>query len=261
MIKYREILRLKSLGVSERNIALSCSCSRNTISRVTKKAQDLDIGWPLDNTQTNAVLHGKLFPETKAKESKRQPDFAYVRKELLKNGVSKKLLWAEYMEDCRLNGEEPLMYSQFCYHIQQNEQKHRATMHINRKPGEQVEVDWAGDPATIVDPDTGEITDAHIFVGVMTYSQYTYVEAFINEKQQAWITAHVHMYEYFGGVAKILVPDNCKTAVIHNKGWYKQEINKVYHDMAEHYNTAIIPARVRAPKDYRQLLIKKTSLV
>ncbi|MCC3671833.1 IS21 family transposase, partial [Terrisporobacter mayombei] len=69
-----------------------------------------------------------------------------------------------------------------------------ATMHINRKPGEQVEVDWAGDPAHIIDPDTGEILDAHIFVGVMTYSQYPYVEAFMDEKQHSWIAAHVHMY-------------------------------------------------------------------
>lgn len=83
----------------------------------------------------------------------------------------------------------------------------------------------------------------------MTYSQYAYVEAFINEKQQAWITAHIHMYEYFGGVTKILVPDNCKTAVVHNGGWYNQQLNATYHEMAEHYGTAIIPARVRAPKD------------
>jgi len=83
----------------------------------------------------------------------------------------------------------------------------------------------------------------------MTYSQYTYVEAFINQKQKAWITAHVHMYEYFGGVAKILVPDNCKTAVIHNKDWYNQQLNTIYHEMAEHYGTAIIPARVKKPKD------------
>lgn len=103
------------------------------------------------------------------------------------------------------------------FYIQQDEQKRRTTMHINRKPGEQVEVDWAGDSAHIIDPDTGEIIDAFLFVGVMTYSQYPYVEAFINEKQNAWVTAHVHMYEYFGGVARILVPDNCKTAVIHNK--------------------------------------------
>ena len=141
------------------------------------------------------------------------------------------------------------MYSQFCYYIQQDEQKRRATMHINRKPGEQIEVDWAGDPAQITDPDTGEIIPAFLFVGVMTYSQYPYVEAFINEKQRSWITAHVHMYEYFGGVTRILVPDNTTTAVIHNNDWYNQELNTIYHEMAEHYNTAIIPARVRAPKD------------
>ena len=122
-------------------------------------------------------------------------------------------------------------------------------MHINRKPAEQVEVDWAGDPAHITDPDTGEIINAYLFVGVMTYSQYPYVEAFIDEKQPFWIAAHIHMYEYFGGVAKILVPDNCKTAVDHNRGWKDQRINAVYQEMAEHYGTAVIPARVRAPKD------------
>lgn len=252
MTNHREILRLKSLGFSERKIALSCHCSRNTVSKVLKRAESTDISWPLDKNQTNAVLQELLFPELSRTPSKRMPDFSYIRKELLKNGVTKKLLWTEYMEECRLNDDEPLMYSQFCYHIQQNEQKHRATMHINRKPGEQVEVDWAGDTATIIDPYTGEKTDAHIFVGVMTYSQYTYVEAFINEKQKAWISAHVHMYDYFNGVAKILVPDNCKTAVVHNKGWYDQKLNAVYHEMAEHYGTAIIPARVRKPKDYWQ---------
>ena len=187
--------------------------------------------------------------ENKVSSNKRMPDYAYIRKELLRNGVSKKLLWTEYMEERCANGEEPLMYSQFCYHIQQDEQKHRASMHINRKPGEQVEVDWAGDTATIVDPDTGEIMKAYIFVGVMTYSQYAYVEAFPDMKQKSWITAHVHMYEFFGGVAKILVPDNCKTAVVHNGGFKDRQINETYQEMAEHYGTAIIPARVRSPKD------------
>ncbi len=83
----------------------------------------------------------------------------------------------------------------------------------------------------------------------MTYSQYAYVEAFPDEKQASWINAHVHMYEFFGGVARILVPDNCKTAVIHNKKWNDQQINAIYHEMAEHYGTAIIPARVHKPKD------------
>ena len=92
-------------------------------------------------------------------------------------------------------------------------------------------MDWAGSPAQIIDPDTGEITKAWLFVGVMTYSQYPYVEAFLNEKQQAWITAHVHMYEYFGGVTRILVPDNCKTAVIHTNDWYNQQVNTVYRNI------------------------------
>ena len=160
--------------------------------------------------------------ENKVSPNKCMPDYNYIR-----NGVSKKLLWTEYMEECRANGDEPLMYSQFYYHIQQDEQKRRATMHINRKPGEQVEVDWAGDTATIIDPDTGEIIKAYIFVGVMTYSQYAYVEAFLDTKQKSWIHAHVHMYEFFGGVAKILVPDNCKTAVIRNGGWKDQQSMKL----------------------------------
>ena len=249
MTKYREILRLASLGFSNRSIALSVPCSRNTIAKVLKMAQELKLCWPLQDNQTDEVLEKLFYPQLNNRPQKREPDYDYIRKELLRNGVSKKLLWTEYMEDCRANGDEPLMYSQFCYHIQQDEQKHRATMHINRKPGEQVEVDWAGDPATIIDPDTGEILKAYIFVGVMTYSQYAYVEAFLDMKQKSWIIAHVHMYEYFGGVARILVPDNCKTAVIHNGGWKDQQLNETYQELAEHYGTAIIPARVRTPKD------------
>ncbi len=249
MTKYREILRLANLGFSNRSIALSVPCSRNTVAKVLKMAQELKLCWPLQDNQTDEVLEKLFYPQLNNRPQKREPDYDYIRKELLRSGVSKKLLWTEYMEDCRANGDEPLMYSQFCYHIQQDEQKHRATMHINRKPGEQVEVDWAGDPATIIDPDTGEILKAYIFVGVMTYSQYAYVEAFLDMKQKSWIIAHVHMYEYFGGVARILVPDNCKTAVIHNGGWKDQQLNETYQELAEHYGTAIIPARVRTPKD------------
>ena len=228
---------------------MSVPCSRNTVAKVLKRAQELDISWPLEDKQTDEVLEGLFYPKQNDRTQKRMPDYDYIHKELLRNGVSKKFLWTEYMEDCRAKGDEPLMYSQFCYHIQQDEQKRRATMHINRKPGEQVEVDWAGDPAAIIDLDTGEILKAYIFVGVMTYSQYAYVEAFLDMKQKSWITAHVHMYEFFGGVARILVPDNCKTAVVHNGGWKDQQINETYQEMAEHYGTAIIPARVRTPKD------------
>ena len=251
MTKYREILRQKSLGISERNIALSCNVSRNTVAKVCKKADEMNLLLPLPKNLTDETIKGMLFPKDEySATNKRMPDYSHVQKELMRSGVTKKLLWAEYCEVCRLNGEDPLMYSQFCYHIQQDEQKRRATMRIPRKPGEQIEVDWAGDPAYIIDPDTGEITEAWLFVGVMTYSQYTYVEAFINQKQKAWILAHIHMYEYFGGVAKILVSDNCATAVnIKQSSWYTKELNTTYYEMAEHYGTVIIPTRVRKPKD------------
>ena len=209
MTKYREILRLTALGLSQRAIMQSLDVAQKTVVKVQHRAQELKLSWPLDESMTDDALGKLMFPkESKVSPSKKMPDFDYIQKELLRNGVNKKLLWTEYLEECRLSGDEPLMYSQFCYHIQQDEEKRHATMHIGRKPGEQIEVDWAGDPAKITDPDTGEIIDAYLFVGVMTYSQYPYVEAFINEKQNAWITAHVHMYEYFGGVTRILVPDN-----------------------------------------------------
>jgi transposase len=250
MTQYREILRLTAMGLSQRNIMESVGCAQKTVVKVQRRARELKLSWPLDDAMTDAVLEETLFPKApKVSPTRQMPDFDYIRRELLRNGVNKKLLWTEYLETCRQSGGEPLMYSQFCYYIQQDEQRRRATMHISRKPGEQIEVDWAGDPAYIIDPDTGEATKAHIFVGVLSYSQYPYVEAFINEQQAPWITAHIHMFEYFGGVSKILVPDNCKTAVIRNGDWNNPQVNAVYHEMAEHYNCAIVPARVRAPKD------------
>ena len=181
MTKYREILRLKSLGFSERNIARSCGASRNTVAKVVKNATEISLSWTLDYDMTDSALEEVLFPKTKSATDKRMPDYDYIRKELLRNRVNKKLLWVEYCEECRMNGEEPLMmYSQFCYYIQKDEEKRRAIMYIPRKPGEQIEVDWTGDPAHLIVPDTGEYTEAWMFVGVLTYSQYTFVKAYLD---------------------------------------------------------------------------------
>lgn len=110
MTKYREILRLSNLGFSNRKIALSIHCSRNTVSKVLKRAQELNLSWPLADEQTDPILEQLFYPKLHKKSNRRMPDYDYIRKELLRNGVSKKLLWMEYMEDCRANGDEPLMY-------------------------------------------------------------------------------------------------------------------------------------------------------
>ena len=250
MVDYREILRLTDMGFSQRKIMQSCGVAQKTVVKVQRIARKHHLSWEQVSAMTNAELKDKFFSESvSATSTKRMPDYEHVRKELLRNNVTKKLLWTEYLEECRQSGDEPLMYSQFCYYIQKDEEKRRATMHIDRKPGEQIEVDWAGDRAHLIDPYTGEQTEAHIFVGVLSYSQFAYVEAFPDEKTGSWIRAHVHMYQYFGGVSKILVPDNCKTAVIRNRYRDDPRLNQVYYEMAEHYGTAIIPARVRKPKD------------
>jgi len=248
MTNYREILRLHSRGISQRGIAASCQCSRNTVKRVLERARETSMGWPPKDNLTDGDLEELLFPASSVPASRRQPDLEYIHKEMAKSGVTLRLLWTEYCTACRLGNEQPLMYSQFCYYYQQYAQKKRATMHIPRKPGEQIEVDWAGQTAAIVSDETGEIIPVYVFVAVFSYSQYAYVEAFLGRNQECWIAAHVNMYRFFGGVSKLLVPDNLKTGV-ERTDWYSPTINKVYHEMAEHYDTAVVPARVRKPKD------------
>ena len=137
MTQYREILRLTAMGLSQRSILNSVGCSQKTVVKVQRRARELKLSWPLADSMTDAVLEETLFPKApKVSPTRQMPDFDYIRRELLRNGVNKKLLWTEYLENCRQNGCEPLMYSQFCYYIQQDEQRRRATMHIARKPGE-----------------------------------------------------------------------------------------------------------------------------
>ena len=249
---YGEILRLGAMGLPQQDIAASVGASKKTVNKILRLAKERGIEWCSDPPVTNDQLAEQLFnkPQQLRVSSTRQLlDLSYIHKELMRKGVNRKLLWREYVERCRLGNVEPLMYSQFCFYIQQDEERRRATMRIHHKPAERIEVDWAGDPACIIDPVTGETVKAWLFVGTLPYSQYTFVEAFTDQKQKAWLQAHVDMYRYFGGVSKILVPDNCKTAVVHNNNWYTPKLNTSYHEMAAHYGTAIIPARVRTPKD------------
>jgi transposase len=253
MTKYREILRLVGNQLTTDEIVAACSVSSKTVVKVKKRAAELGISWPLSADMTDEKLKTIMFPEPeKPVSTKRMPDFEYIRKELLRNGVNKRLLWDEYFEQCRRDGADALMYSQFCYYIQQDEAKRRATMHVPRKPGQQIEVDWAGDTASVIDRDTGESIKVYVFVAAMSYSTYAFAEGFPDMKQASWIKANVHMLEYIGGVPKMIIPDNTSTAVNHNGIWKEREINKTYQEFAEHYNTAIIPARVRHPKDYRR---------
>ena len=247
MTDYREILRLDSLGFSKQSIADSCNCARNTVKSVLDAAQVNGIKWQGSSTPNNEALRKLLFPNANVVRY-RMPDYEQIHKEMQKSGVTLSLLWVEYCEQCRTAGEIPYQSTQFYKHYSEYVSKTKATMHLNHKPGETMQVDWAGDTMGIVDADTGELLPAYLFVCVLPYSGYAYAEVFLDEKQESWINAHVNAYRYFGGVTRILVPDNLKTGVIKNT---KDEtiINRSYREMAEHYGTAIIPARPRTPKD------------
>lgn len=176
------------------------------------------------------------------------PDYEWVHREMQKSGVTLSLLWVEYCEQCRVAGELPYQSTQFNKYYAEYVHKTKATMHLDHKPGEALQVDWAGTTAHVLDTSTGELLDAYLFVAVLPYSGYAYVEVFLDMKQDAWITAHVNAYRFFGGVTRILTPDNLKTGVIKNSR-SETIINKAYQEMSEHYGTAIIPARPRKPKD------------
>ena len=248
MTRFRDILRLSNMGLSQRSIASSCQCSRNTVSDVLSRANQKGLIWPLPEDLGDVDLQQMLFPEKAQSAPRRVPDCEHIHKEMAKSGVTLSLLWSEYCETCRLSEEIPLKYTQYCNYYRKFASTTKATMHIARKPGELLEVDWAGQTSSIIDRDTGELIPVYIFVAALSSSQYAYVEGFLSQNQESWIAAHVNAFNYFGGVTRILVPDNLKTGV-EKPSWYSPVINKTYHEMAEHYGTAVIPARVRKPKD------------
>jgi transposase len=248
MTQYREILRLHKQGISGRCIAASLSCSRNTVSAALKAAEELGIVWPLPDSVSDIELGKRLFPKNGVEINRKLPDFDYIHREMGRSGVTLSLLWYEYSEACRNSQSIPYQYSQFCKLYSDYTQKTKATMRIHHKPGQKLEVDWAGQTAIIQDNISGENIKAYVFVAALPYSGYSYVEAFLKMDMESWIQAHINCFEYFGGVGKILVPDNLKTGVDH-VSWNHTVINRTYNDLATYYETVVIPARVRHPKD------------
>lgn len=250
MVDYREILRLSNdPRNSKRGIASMLHCSHHTVSNVQAAAKEAGVQWPLDDDVTNAMLRNILFPTRSAATPLHvEPDFQYIHRELAKPGVNLTLLWTEYCNRCEQDRTTPYMYTQFCERYRHWARLSKATMRIQHKPGDVMQVDWAGNTLEIHDPVTGDVDKAYLFVAVLPCSCYAYVEVCGDMRQETWLLCHVHAYNYFGGVTRLLVPDNLKTGVKSNTR-YETILNRSYQEMAEHYDTAIVPTRVRHPKD------------
>lgn len=246
MRKIEEVLRLKyEVGLTHREIGKSCALSPSTVSEYVTHAQAAGIGWPLPEGISEEELYQRLFPERVVSKRRRpEPDWRAIHKELQRKGVTLSLLWLEYRQ------EEPqgYGYSQFCAHYRQWAKQLKPMMRQKHQAGEKLFIDYAGQTVPVVDPETGEIWEAQIFVAVLGASNYTYVEAHRTQSLPNWIGAQVRTLSFLGGVPEVLVPDNLKTGV-KSPHLYEPDINPTYQEFARHYGLAVVPARVRKPKD------------
>ena len=183
MTNYREILRLKNLGLNNTQIAAGCSVSRTTVLKVVQRAAECSIGFNITQELSDNEIAKLLFPSESNKPVYTMPDYEYIHREMAKSGVTLTLLWLEYCDKCRDNQEMPYQFTQFKKYYRDFVVKTKATMHINRKPGEIMEVDWAGQTASIIDTDTGEIIPAYVFVAVLSYSASIRNQQFLSFKE------------------------------------------------------------------------------
>ena len=249
MVKYREILRQRAMGISIRNIAFSCGCSTATVVTVVDRAKARGLEWPLPEEMNDAAIRAVIYPrEPKSDASKAEIDHERVDREMERPGVTLMVLWSEYCDAALASGKEPYMYSAFCQRRRKWAMANKVAMHIERKPAQEMQVDYVGDAMGVLDLDTGELLKVYVFAACLPYSGELYAEGFYDMKEESWVEAHVHAFSFYGGSVPIIVPDNLKQGVAKNTV-EELVINEQYRRMAEHYGCAIVPARPRKPRD------------
>jgi transposase len=249
MRQIRELLRLKTcepqLGtrIVAQRLGVASSTVHDTLSRLTAAG----LSWPLPDELTDDVLEQRLFRGVGRKSGDRklpEPDWPSQIREMKRSGVTLQILWEEY----RQIHPDGYQYSRFCDLYRAFEKRVSPTMRQHHVAGDKTFVDYSGKKVDIINPETGEVLEAEIFVAVLGASNYTYAETTWTQSLPDWIGAHVRMFDFMGGCSKLLVPDNLKSAV-NKPSFYDPEINRTYGRMAEHYGIGIMPARPYKPRD------------
>lgn len=247
MRKTKEVFRLKfDCRLSNRNIAESCLIARSTVAEYLFRFQQAALSWPLPEEMDDARLEELLFPPSSLMPSAERPlpDWLYIHNELRRKGVTLNLLWQEH----KVQHPAGYQYSQFCHWYRQWAKKIDPVMRQEHRAGEKLFVDYAGMTIPVYDRQAAKTREAQIFVAVLGASNYCFTEATWTQSLPDWIASHVRAFAYFGGVPRIVVPDNLKTGIT-KACFYEPDINPTYLDMANHYGTVVIPTRVRKPKD------------
>lgn len=247
MRQVREVLRLKHVcGHSGHQIAAMVGVSRYTVAEYLRRAAVVGITWPVPPELDDAALERKLFtpPFASVEALRPQPDWTRIHAELRRPGVTLLLLWEEY----RAGQPEGYGYSRFCDLYAAWRGRLSPTMRQSHPAGERLFVDYAGQTVSVIDGATGEVRQAQVFVAALGASNFTYAEARWTQSLPDWIGCHVNALASFGGVARQIVCDNLKAGVT-AACRYEPGISRTYQDMASHYGTAILPTRVRRPRD------------
>jgi transposase len=247
MRKIKEVLRLHSLGLTQREIARSCAIGQSTVSDYVAAAEARGLRWADIADWSPSRLEEALLPPlaTGARAQLPLPDFAAVQTELQRHKhLTLQLIWEEY----RATHPDGYRYSRFCELYQRWRRRQEVVLRQEHRAGEKLFVDYAGDTIAVHDPASGEVRTAQLFVAVLGASNYTFAEATWSQGLADWIGSHIRVFEYLQGVPAIVVPDNLKSGVT-RPCRYEPGVNLTYEEMAQHYGVAVVPARVRKPRD------------
>lgn len=248
-IKAKLVLRLRADGFSRRQIAAQ-GMSRHSVTAVLDAADREGLGWDDVAELDEASVYARLFPGRGEHESVyAEADWTVVHRELAKVGVTLKLLHGEYVDRCRAGGSMAMGYDRFCRSYQQHLVLSGAVSRVGHKAGQTVEVDWSGPTMQLTDPVTQRHTRVYLFVACLPFSRFAFVEPTFDMRQDTWLRAHVAMFDWFGGSVPRIVPDNLKTGVIKHPAEGEVVLNDAYRELAAHYSAAVLPGRVRKPKD------------
>jgi transposase len=242
-----DVLRLHhSCGLSHKKIASILPVSHGAVGEYLKRAAAAGLSWPLPDGCDDATLNKLLFPPVRARKGneKPKPDCILIHDELKSKGVTLLQLWTEYRE------EHPLGYgfSQFCGIYKKFSKSLAISMRQEHKAGEKAFSDFAGTTLPIVNEHTGVVHLAHLFVCTLGASSYTFAKLYQDETTASWCNGHADAFSFFGGCPLIIVPDNPKP-VVTKPSPYEADINPSFAQMAAHFDVAVIPARIRRPKD------------
>lgn len=248
--KVKQIISLICLDSSNHVIADTLNVSRNSVIKIRNKMDELNLSKEDLEGKDDNELYEIFFPtKFKRKSSLTPVNYNYVHDELKKVGVTLKLLWEEYVDNCKKEGIKACSYSTFVLNYEHYISNKKYTSHIDHKPGEIIEVDWSGPTMNFIDADSNKKIKAYLFVACLPYSQKIFVKATTSMDQDAWMNCNVDMLEYFEGVPLMIVCDNCKTAVITHPRRGEIELNEEYLSFGEYYGVAIRPANVKKPKE------------